>query len=567
MFIKVLLSVLCLANWSLLAAEAKTEAEDKKPAAVEADALKAGTAYLRLRGGFPLRQAFSLFEAPSATRAEAEAALRKAFATAKKTVVLDCAGLGVYMSSACAESFAAIVRHQKKDGQHVVCLIDNATDGQMILAAACDEVVCNQAGFNSVDGIAMYMDYYTDALKKIGITFHAVTSGPQKTAPEFITRSRPSEAAIAEMQKMLQSMDDNLLLQSQRADLTPKQIKAARELSPQTSAQMVSSGLADKAVELGAWHESLERPLVNIRKKNDTPDLSSFGGMMQFWGQLMRGPQDTKPKAFIAVLELEGTIVDGASTEPGMISDLAVVREINKLKKDKRVKAILLRVNSPGGSATASDRIYHALKKCADKKPMITLIDDVAASGGYYIACATPRIIAHNGSITGSIGVFSIMPDLSQMRADMGVHRHVLSTNPRAQVMDTGAFGEAKQAALLELIKDIDQRFKGIVSADRKIPLERVDALANGRVYMASEALGHDLIDGTGTYADALAYLQGKIEGKDLQVERYPAKQGLASMLGLDVMMMLPPELRYLKQQAMHKQCLVFCWKPLPQLD
>ena len=535
--------------------------------AAEDQELKPGTAFVHLQGGYSLRPVMSLFQQPMPTRAEGEQALRDAFATKHKTVVIDCSAGSLRLSAACAESFAHIIRHQRLKKQQVICLLDDVGDVELIIAAACDEVVCNQAGFNNIDGVAMYLDYYTDALAKCGIRFHAVTSGPQKTAPEFITRSQPSPAAIAEAEKIMTAIDDNLITQSQRDAVDGAAIKAARAVAPQTSKQMIDMGLADKAVELGAWYEGLERPITQPGKKNNAPDLSSFTGMMQFWGQLMRGPQDTKPKAFIAVVELEGSIVDGAGSEPGLIADRPIVHLLKDLREDERVKGILIRMNSPGGSATASDRIYHAIKKAAAEKPCITLIDDVAASGGYYIAAATPYIMAHQSSVTGSIGVFSMMPDLSAMRRELGIHRHVLRSSPRATLMDSGQFDESKRQALAELINDIDQRFKGIVAESRDLEMAAVDALADGKVYLAAEALGKDLIDATGTYADAIAYLQQKLQDQSLPTERYPAPQGLAQLLGLETMLGLPPAIRLLIQEAGSMRVKAYCWKPLPVLQ
>ena len=535
--------------------------------AAEEEGLKDGTAYVRLKGNYALRPVMSLFEQAPATRAEGERELRDAFATRHKRVVIDCTSTSLFLSTACAESFAHIIRHHKLKKQHVDCLIDGASDVTLIVAAACDKVICNQAGFNFVNGVAMHMDYYTEALAKVGIQFHAVTSGPQKTAPEFITKSKPSPEAIAEMEKLMNALNDNLIMQSQRDDVDGAVLNAARAMAPQTSQQMLDTGLADEAVELGAWYEGIERPITQQSRNKNKPDLSSFTGMMQFWGQLMRGPQDTKPKAFIAVLELEGSIVDGGGSEPGLIADRPIVRLLKKLRDDKRVQGILVRINSPGGSATASDRIYHALKKAAAVKPCVTLIDDVAASGGYYIAAATPHIIAHQSSITGSIGVFSVMPEMTAMRSKLGVHRHVLSTAPRATLMDTGAFNEEKRAALTELVTDIDQRFKGIVAEARDLEPAAVDALADGKVYLAAEALGKELIDATGTYADAIAYLTEQLDGKELPTERYPAPQGLAQLLGLESMLGLPPSVRLLIQEAGSMRVKAFCWKPLPLLQ
>ena len=566
-------------------------AEDQEPApAVDAaeaaqDAapqLKPGTSYVFLRGHFPLRADVALFQTPTLTRAEMRQLLEKTFARETQRVVIDCSA-GAFLSATIAESFAALIRQQKKQGQLVSCVVDGATDADMIVAAACDEVICLQASFHAVDGIAMYMDYYADALQKLGVTFHAVTSGPEKTAPEFLTKRAPSPAAIAESTKLMHALDDNLLLQSQRQHLNALAIKAARELAPQSSAQLVASGLADKVVELGAWQEQLPQPLTVMTSKEKQPDVSSFAGMMAFWSQLMRGPQDKTPKSFIAVLELEGSIVDGDGSESGLITALDTVREMQDLEKDERVKAVLVRMHSGGGSATASDRIYHALKALAAAKPCVVLIEDVAASGGYYIACGAPYIMAHHASITGSIGVFAVMPDLTAMREKIGIKRHVLSTSSRATIYSTDAFDEGKRTAIQSLISDIDQRFQGIVATERKLDPAKVAQLANGKVYLAAEALGAGLIDATGDYSAAVAHLKTLIGDESLPCQRFPKQKGLAEMLGMGSMglslskelarhlsMAVPRDLQVLLRQLAPSQLaaaqrpLLLCWRSIP---
>lgn len=530
-------------------------------------ALQPGTALVYLQGTYPLRTPMPLFGPAPLTRSEGRAQLQRAFDSGRQQVVIDCSrGLG--LSAACAEAFAALIRSNDSDERTVSCLIDNASDTTMILAAACDEVLCMKAGFNQIDGVALYMDYYADALKKVGIQFHAVTSGAQKTGPEFLTRNEPSDAAIAEAQKLMNGVDQNIQQQSVRTGLSVEDLQAARELSPQTNEEMLSSGLADRVVEVLAWRSELPQPVQVIKRESNVPDLSSFAGMMKFYAQLMSGPRDRKPAAYLAVLELEGAIMDGSSDDPASIATRKTVKVLRDLTDDDRARAVLIRINSGGGSATASDRIYHAIKGLAAKKPCAVLIDDVAASGGYYIACGAQRIFAHRSSITGSIGVFAFMPDISAMRSMLGVHRKVLSSSGRATLMDTGAFDEDKRAALLSIIEDIDRRFQGIVASERALSGDAVAALADGKVYMAGEALELGLIDELGGCETALAWLQQQAGDGELPTQRFPEQQGLAEMLGLGLgSSWMPATMRVLVRMARAQRLQVCCWRQLPLIE
>jgi protease-4 len=495
---------------------------------------KDGTLVMRMHGGYQLRPPSHLFGDGDASLHEACMALKRALAAPEPRLVLDCSN-AFHPGLAAAEELASVIRDNKK-GKKVSILLDEADDQALVVAAACDEVVMPEAGLLDVDGISLSSYYFADALAKIGVKFHAVASGEHKTAHEALTRGSPSDAAKEELTQLANELDATLLALSARPTLTVDELKAARAKAPQPSSIAAATKLVDAAAEPGDWLAKLPAPQRVMKDaKRDVPDLSSMSGMIEFWAQLMQGAREERQPKVVAVVELAGTIVDGRDGDPGVnVAPGDTCELLDQLRDDARVVAVVLRVDSPGGSASASDRIHHAVRRLDEKKPVVALFDSVAASGGYYIGCAAREILVHRATITGSIGVFGIAPDASGALEALGVHRYTVATGPRADLLGLGPWTDEKEAALKQVIADVDARFQGLVAARRKIEPGKVAGLAGGRVYTGEKAVTLGLADGLGTLASAVArarQLAG--EAAPLPLERYPKDGGLLGRLGL----------------------------------
>ncbi len=491
-----------------------------------------GTVVLRLLGSFPLRSAGSLFSKNTESLPDVALALRSALTAAEPRVVL-LLDRDFTPGLAAAEELAAVIR-DNKGTKTVACLLDAVEDNAMVVAAACDEVAMVDGGLISVDGLALSGLYFADALAKLGLNFHAVTSGPYKTAPEALTRNGPSPAGTQERQELATALDTALIALSTRPGLDALKLTAARAQAPQTSALAVAGGLVQTAVEPGAWLAQQPAPVRTVGEDNEVPDLSSLGGMMAFWRKMLGGDDNTRAPKVVAVVELEGEINEGADSSPGFsIAPGDTVKLIDRLADDARVVAVVVRVNSPGGSAGASDRIHRALKRLDAVKPVVALFDGVAASGGYYIGCAARKILVHRTTITGSIGVFGLVPDFSGTLALLGVHRDVVTTGPRADLL-AGAFTPDKEAAIRQVIDDIDRRFQSVVALNRHLPADTVAKLAGGRVFTGDQAIANGLADGLGSFTSAVALARELAgEKKPLPFERLPRRGGFLARFGL----------------------------------
>ena len=240
---------------------------------------------------------------------------------------------------------------------------------------------------------------------------------------------------------------------------------------------------------------------------------------------------------------------------------------LEDIAEDDRLQTVVLRIDSPGGDAGASDRIHHAVRRLAEKKPVVALFDSVAASGGYYIGCAADEIQVHRATITGSIGVFALVPDASGALGMLGIHRHGVTTGPRADLMSlTAPFTPEREAGLRQVVADVDERFQSLVADRRKIDKTKMPGLAGGRVYTGEQAVGNGLADAFGTLASAVASARKRAKiDETLPLERYPKDKGLFGRLGFGgVQVLLPAEAAHLQRLATAKRLHVMAWATVP---
>lgn len=498
--------------------------------------VKTGCVVIELTGDLPLRAQNFLFGEEGLSLHTATMRLRQALQGHERQVVLDLSH-GFSAGAAACEELAATLRERTAGDKKVVCIIDDLTDAGLILAAACDEVVLAEAGMAQVDGVALESWYGAEMLGKLGIVAHAVTSGPYKSAPEIFTRNDPSPEAAAELKMLAEGIDTALirlaLIDNKRLDVAG--LTAARAKSPQTSELAVATHLVDRKQDPGEFRVRLPKPVRELDGHHEMPDLSSFAGLMTFWGNLMKGEDDSHGGPTVAVVELAGDIMPGEASQPGeTICDGDTVAMIDKLADEDRVVAVVLRLNTGGGDAGASDRIHRAVRRLDQKKPVIALFDQVCASGGYYIGCAAREIYVHRTTITASIGVFAVVPDVTGTTNLLGLHRHVTATGPRADLFGMSAWNEDKATAIRQIIDDVDQRFQGLVAERRKLTADQVKALAGGRVCTGDQAIERKLADGISHLIACVRKAREAANHKEpLPIERYPKHQGLAARLGL----------------------------------
>ena len=434
-------------------------------------------------------------------------------------------------------------------GKPVWARMEDAGNMEYLLASACDRILMPESGTLSLTGLRAEVTFYRGLFDLLSLQPDMLRVGAFKSAAEPWTRTEMSPEFREEMEAILDDQYGLLVEQiAERRKLTVEQVRTAVDIGLISARRAVELQLVDTlayqdqlptliAEASGAGISAAEvRVMEDYRKEKPSGELDLFSLM-----KLLSGPAETadSTKPRIAVLTLEGSITSGADptsllTGGGGIDSDRIVPVIHKLAKDPNVKAIVLRVDSPGGSALASDLIWRALESSG--KPVVASMGDVAASGGYYISMGAERIFAEPGTVTGSIGVLGGKIALEGLMKKFGVTTSVISRGKNSGVMSmTTAFSDSEREAMQGMLNETYVQFTTKAAAGRKMEVDKLEALARGRVYTGRQALAIGLVDQLGTLADAIAHartLAGDTNS-ELELEQLP-KGGspLESLLG-----------------------------------
>lgn len=413
----------------------------------------------------------------------------------------------------------AAVARTRKSGKKVYADLQMAMPGDYLLATACDEIVMPESGTLVLPGVRAEMQFFKNLLEKLDIRADILHVGRFKGAGEPLIRSGMSDALRSQMQALI---DD---IYSQMVDTIAKD----RKLQPEDVKKILDEGMfsAARAKELGlidrvmyedelrvALKESLDATELtvvgNYGKKKLDADFSGFTGLMKLIS-LLSG-EDTSGLSLarhkIAVIYAVGTIMPGES-EQGLfggntLGGDTIVKAIRTAEKDDKVKAIVLRVDSPGGSAMASDIMWREIVQC--KKPVVVSMGDVAASGGYYISMGAKKIYAEPGTLTGSIGVVGGKLAVGGLLGKVGINTDVVSRGKNSGMFSMNEpFTDFERTAMQQLMQDTYKQFTTKAATGRKMELEKLQSMAEGRVFTGMQAKANGLVDEVGTLEDAIA--------------------------------------------------------------
>ena len=407
-------------------------------------------------------------------------------------------------------------------------LLDNASTQEYLLATACDEVVMPESGTLLMTGVRAEVSFYKNLFDKIGVQAEILRVGEFKSAAEPFTRTEMSPQFRKEMEELLDGFYQEMTqIISESRKLTPEKAAAAIDEGPLTAKRAKELGLIDrlgyedelKSVVTDGNKSKLQILRKYGKKKIDT-DFSGFAGMVKFM-ELLTGADSSSRKSYadkIAVIYAVGPINTGKSKSDLFSDDTSLgsetlIKAIRTASEDKTVKAIVLRVDSPGGSALASDLIWRELQIV--KKPIVVSMGNVAASGGYYISMGAKKIYAEPGTITGSIGVVGGKIALEKLYDKIGITTTVIQRGKNGGVLSsTTPFTEDERAAMQKLLNDVYDQFTRKAALGRKMEQVDLEKLARGRIYTGRRAKELKLIDEIGTLDDAVASAQ-KLAGLD----------------------------------------------------
>ena len=423
------------------------------------------------------------------------------------------------------------IQKMRAKGRKVYAWMESVDTKGYLLAAACDQIVLPESGMLMMPGLRAEVSFYKNLFDMLAIQPQMLRVGEFKSAAEPYSRSEMSPAFREEMEAILDDYYRQIVetIASSRK-LTPDQVKAIIDTGLHTASDAKKLGLIDVV----GYEDALESLIkgddktaeVKIikgygKKKIDT-DFSGFAGMAKMMN-LMMGVEPTTRKSTaskIAVISATGAIMSGSSaTDPFFgeqtMGSTTMIKAIRQARDDSTVKAVVLRIDSPGGSALASDLMWHELEALDGKKPFIVSMGDVAASGGYYIAMGADRIFAEPGTLTGSIGVVGGKIAFEKFFEKIGITTSVVQRGKNSGVLSiTTPFSDSEKVAMQKMLNDIYAQFTTKAAAGRKMEVDKLEKMARGRVYTGAQALQLGLVDELGTLADAIAHAK-KAAGLD----------------------------------------------------
>lgn len=422
----------------------------------------------------------------------------------------------------------------KESGKFVVAYSDNYTQGLYYLSSVADKVMLNPKGMIEWRGLASAPIFYKDLLQKLGIEMQVFKVGTYKSAVEPFTSTEMSPANKEQVTAFIGSTWNQILdgvSASRKIEKDSLNAYADRMLMFYPSDESVKCGLADTLIYQNNVRSYL-KTLVKISEDDRLPIL----GLDDMINIKKSVPKD-KSGDILAVYYASGEITDydGSATSDEGIVGSKMIRDLRKLKEDDNVKAVVLRVNSPGGSAFASEQIWHAVKELKANKPVIVSMGDYAASGGYYISCAANSIIAEPTTLTGSIGIFGMIPNVKGLTEKIGLTFDVVKTNKFSDFGNLMRPVNGDERALLQMM--ISQGYDLFVSRcaeGRHMTKEGIEKIAEGRVWTGEMAKGIGLVDELGGIDKALEIAARKAELKGYTIVSYPTKKDILSTL-LDV--------------------------------
>lgn len=420
----------------------------------------------------------------------------------------------------------------KESGKFIVAYADNYQQSLYYLASVADKVLMNPKGSLEWRGIASTPIFYKDLLEKIGVEMQIFKVGTYKSAVEPFIATEMSPANREQVTAYINSVwgaVTKAVSESRNVSVDKLNQYADDMIMFDPSEEAVKCGLVDTLIYKNDVRDYL-KPLAGLDKDDDLPVL----GLQDMVNVRKNQPKD-KSGNIVAVYYASGEIVDYESSsfsdQPTIIPS-KVIRDLRRLQENDDVKAVVLRVNSPGGSAYGSEQLWYAVSQLKKEKTVIVSMGEYAASGGYYMSCNADTIVAEPTTLTGSIGIFGMYPNVKGLTDKIGLDFDVVKTNAYADFGATGRpMNEGEKALLQKMVNQGYDLFLTRCSEGRGIAKEELDKIAQGRVWTGSTAKELGLVDELGGLDRALEIACQKAGIDAYTVVSYPAKQTFLEML------------------------------------
>lgn len=415
---------------------------------------------------------------------------------------------------------AALESFKDSSDKFVYTYGDIFNNNSYLIASASDSIFINPNGMLEINGYGAMLPFFKEMLDNIGVKMNVFYAGDYKSATEPFRRTDMSPQNREQTREYL---NDNFELYidevcASRKISEEQLLSLINELEFDNIETAISLGLIDSKMYWYEFEDMLREKLGKAKAKElNYVDISEYASKKY----ISKGTSDNR----VAVIYAEGDVVYD-SDQRGVISEVKYHKIFDKIRKDKKIKAVVLRVNSPGGSAFSSDVIWREMEALkAQGLPVIASFGDYAASGGYYIAAGADTIVSHPKTLTGSIGVFSMLPEVSELFNDkLGIQFDTVKTSPHAlAITPFYSLQEEEKESLQNWTDQLYRKFLGIVAEGRGMSVEAVHEVAQGRVWTGQRALEKGLVDVLGDLDDAIAIAADKAGlGEDFKVVDYP---------------------------------------------
>ncbi len=407
----------------------------------------------------------------------------------------------------------------KKSGKFVVAYANAYTQKEYYLNSVADTIYLNPVGEMDFKGLSSEVMFYKDFQEKTGVKMEVIRHGKYKSAVEPYLSNEMSEANREQISALLNSVWNSVVTDISKSRNIPveKLNEIANTLGARTPEMAKATKLIDKIAYEDEYHNGIRKAL-KVKKDEDYNTVS----IIDYAHKNSTSGKVSSSDNTIAIIYAQGTILGGEG-DVNIIGEGSMRRALQEARKDKKVKAIVLRIDSPGGSALTSDLIWREIELTKKVKPVVVSMGNLAASGGYYIACNASEIFAEETTITGSIGVFGTLPNITKLTNNIGIHTEQVKTHQNASGYSIFTpLDENTRAAVQESVENIYKVFVDRVAKGRNMKFEEVDSIAQGRVWTGADAIKIGLVDKIGGMDDALKAAAKLAKISDYKTKDYP---------------------------------------------
>ena len=447
------------------------------------------------------------------------------------------------------QEFRAVIERVRKAGKPVYAEIYTGADaGVYQVALACDKIYMAEGTDMEIVGPRMIRQHFKGLLDKLGMQFDVLRMGSCKGAYEPFTHDKMSPEVRENYQALVDDAYDALVETiAAGRHMEAAKVKELIDRGVFTAVTAQKAGLVDQVIQAARMEEELKKVLktddslkvVGNYKKKKKEEISGIMDLLKLFAGGDKSKKSSGKKK-IAVVYETGEIVTGKSSPAGPLSmktqgSTTIGKLLRKVADDADVKAVVVRIDGPGGSATASDLIWQETMRLKEKKPVVSSMGSVAASGTYFTAVPGTKIFAEPGTITGSIGVIGGKMVTQAMFRKLGITTEFIGRGKLSGLELNRPFTPEERKVLIELVEECYQDFKGKVAKCRNMPIEQVAKLAEGRVYTARQAKKLGLVDELGTLHDAIAAAKqaaGLKPDEEVEIVQYPEEKSIFDLFG-----------------------------------